>query len=508
MDEEKEKSSVWIYLTYLAWVTLFIAACVVAFVAWKTMGNLKIDVFPLGTTIEGLGSQITRIEEHYSSLANEQKELLEIWGLAALILGISGAVASILRSPQAVIVAFGGFAALIFGATKIYDPQLSVKTLNSAISQLACVRPKVQTLTDLNEKIKPLIPSALSGLIESFQPLLEDSASFTVQVNRLGEIRSAQQEERNVAINAVEQALQQPTADLSYERLKLKNQQANIQSARDETEALNKSNPTEEISQLLSKITTIDLQLSDAIDTLTRPEMMEERLSSQARAYQEEMTRSASWFATGQKLSSEALALTQALPEKIDKLRVWPTDFENAVAVAHTVTNKIQNQAISKIASGGVAENPIQNIVIAATDALINKSVAPTESALSTGSADLVQQLTALSSALTLPEGDVQAITQKANKAINRAEQLLLDYRDKLEYADTRIRALDELIINQLPVIAGSVKMLRTAIKKLSEATPDLQLEVDAANQALKKANEILNRRAPSQLKVEIEACT
>ncbi len=501
MGEEKEKSSIWIYL---AWVVVFIAACVVAFIAWKTMGNLKIEVFQIDTDIERLGSLITRIEEHYSNLANEQKELLEIWGLAALILGVSGAVASVLRGPQAVIVAFAGFASVIFGATKIYDPQLAVQTLNSARSQLACVKPTVQTLTDLSKKTQPFVPSALSSLVESFQPLLEDSVSFMVQVNRLSEIRDAQQEERNVAINAIDKALLRPVADLSYERRNLKDRLADILSVRYEIEERNDSNHTEELSQLLSRIGAVNQQLSDAIDILMRPEMMEDRLIRESRAYREEMARSASRLAAGQKLSNEALALPRELPDKIDRLKIWPIDFENAVAVAHTTVNEIQNQVAIKIASSGVVESPIQEIVVAASDMLTSERIIEPVIAYAE-SADLTQNQSSLSETVT--HSDVQAIIKKANKAINKAEQLLLGYRDKLEYANNKIHELDALIINQLPVITRSIKMLRAAIEKLAEATPILQLEVNAANQALGKANEILNRPAPSQLKVEIEAC-
>ena len=500
MGEERKS----IILISLAWVVVFIAACVVAFIAWKTMGNLKIEVFPIGNNIERLGSQITQIEAHYSNLANAQKELLEIWGLAALILGVSGAVASVLRGPQAVIVAFGGFAAVIFGAIKIYEPQLAVQTLNHARSQLVCIKPKVQILTDLSEKTQPLVPSALSSLVESFQPLLEDSTSFMVLVNRLSEIRNAQQEERNVAINAIEQALLQPVADLSYQRRNLRDRIADIRTSRYELKELYDGNPTEELSQMLSRVETVHQQLSDAIDTLMRPEKMEDRLISESKAYREEMARSASRLAAGKKLSNESLALTRELPDKIDRLKIWPTDFENAVAAAHAAVNEIQNQVVSKIAYSGVAKNPVQATVLAATDMLANPQSL-------TSAVDLIKPAELVEGNVVLSEGvaltDAHLIIKNANKAINKAEQLLLDYRDKLEYANNKIQELDALIINQLPVIVGSVKMLRAAIKKLAEATPSLQSKVDTANQAIGKASEILNRPAPSQLKVQIEAC-
>lgn len=502
MEEAKGKSKPWIYL---GWGFVFLAACLVAFIAWVTMGDLKLQVFQVGTRFQELDAQITRMQEHYSNLANEQKELLEVWGLAALILGISGGVASVLRAPQAVIVVFGGFTALIYGTTKIYDPQLATKTLNSARSQLACVKPRVLTLASLSTNTRPAISPALSDLVSSLQPLQENSATFNVQMNLLNEQRGAHQEERNAAITAIDQALLQPVRDLSYELQTLEHHKTDISAILFEVEFLNNKQPSEELSPILIKARSAYEQVSVAINTLMRLQTMENRLIDETRIYRELETRSASRLVAGQTLSQEALSLSQSLPGKIDKLRNWPFEFEDATSYAHKVVNDIQNQVVNTIASSGIANNSIQDIVVAATGLIPTASPKEEPFDAHMVSDHVVQGEEALAQMET--PADMQAIIRHAFEVIHRTELVLEDYTDKLDYANNKILELDRIIIDHLPVISSAVKKLQSTIGNLDFEMSNLQHNVDEANRAQEQANDLLSKPDPARLKIEIESC-
>ncbi|MEM7379455.1 MAG: hypothetical protein AAF460_18365 [Pseudomonadota bacterium] len=494
--------TVWIFLV---WSLVFLTSCGIAFAAWKTLGTLAIDVFPLGNDIAALAAQVDAMQAHYATTANALKEQVEVWGLAALVLGVSGGVASVLRAPQAVIVGLGGFAAVIFGATQIYDPQNAVKALNTARNQLACVKPRVLTLTQLRQRTEPFVRSAQDSASDAVLPLLNSSAALGAGVAQLAATRVAHPERRAHARDAIDAALLVPFMSTDTDWDRLVEHRNHLFGLRMAVEDHVHASASDALTDALSRLDERDHLLAEAQDALSRPADLEFELGNTLNAYDHAMQRSAALLAEGDALARQSTTMATRLGENVDQLSRWPAEFEAALTAAHTATNRIQNTVHAELASGGVADTPISEIVASATDLHLGDALAD----LDINNADILAAPDVLArppSVAPLPT-DARLLIVEVDAALAVADAALASLDDTLARARQRSAALNTLRTEQQPVLVGAEQRLQRDSVALDGASQLTREDMATGTRAIEEAGTILNLPAPARLETEIKAC-
>ena len=498
MDESPSNKNIWIYVT---WASVFIAACVIVLLAWRTMGHLRIDIFETGTNISRLNDQIPLLEKHYSTLANKQKEILEIWGLAALILGIAGGIASILRAPQAVIVVLGGFAAIIFGTTKIYDPQTSLQNLNNARSQLACIKPKVHLLAELSLQNTSNIEKTFTELESAYLPLSTHSSPYILLIDQLKDLNKMKKQERDSALTTIEGTLLIPVIDMSKAWIELDEQVERLNVLKYDLQDPSNDKHFKNKATFLSQLELTTRKLNNTIDQLQRPTLLENKLINQVSSYRESIANLTGQIATGEQISDEVKKLIEELPNKINLLRNWPSAFNAAVTTAFNSVNTIQSHVISQLASGGVTQTSIEEIVAQATN-----TIQPTSGEIISPSPEPSMVFDDLLAQSELPRTSELSPTSII-QAIDAANKIIAKYKQELSYATSKSQQLKTLIAEKLPLITGFINQISRLTIVFQTRTSTLQKLIDTATKADQKAAEILNLPEPNRLKKEIEAC-
>ncbi len=485
---------------YLAWLAVAGAAVATGVLLHRGAGDLDLSPPAIGDGVAQLAAGVQALDERYAKAAAQLREFIDLWKLAALLIGAGAAAAAVLRAPQAVTVVLGAFSGAILGALQLFATDDKVAALQTARDGLACIGSHMGELETAHDASPGAILTMRDDLRASALALDDSVLHVESCAARLTRTLALRQERREAAVAAVESALASPPAPYVDALQQVLDARAGIDQALQRLASRGAARRDE--------LVALDGDLARAESVLALPEQRYRALAAGLDGYFESVVAAEMVAADARRELDRADALGARIPGALTRLENWTQDLARATAAAHAAVSDVRAELAAVLGRDGASPHAVQAMLAGLATDLASASPAP---------ADLLSRLSPVGSS-PMPALAESARTpshalspQQAARLVERAlasgQDTLERIAPDLQRAANEAGALRSVTTDHLAVLTGVQRPLDTTARRCETSVSALAADAEAAEAAMRDARAVLSRVDLPRLAASLSAC-